>query len=460
MLFRRFPAIVLALVLIGLAWGGAALAQADLFVPWTELPASDLVAGSEFGSRILLSSDGSTALVVARSKDCAGDPNCGLVVYVFARDGGAWAQQTILTAPGGVPWRQTLSMALSGDGNTAFLGLEDTSCAAGLDCGVVYVFVRGGGVWSLQQTLVNSDNSDHYHFGFEMALSKDGNTALISAVGAPCLGSGCGAVYVFTRSGGLWTERQKLVSGDPRSDEFFGRTVALSGDGNTAMIVQGFDLGVLIGKVFVFTQSGGVWSLQDTISAPDANTDFANGPIALSGDGDLALIREDDDPFSGGGSVFVFARHGTTWSPEAVLQGERASDDFGRFPVISDDGRLAVIPTRLTGCSPFDPLCKNGTADVFFRNGGAWARAQRISLPGTGDDYALGPIALSGDGKTLLLGAPGTPCAAGSRCGAVYAFTSAPLAVGIPALGGPGLAISTLALIAAALIFLRRRRSL
>jgi FG-GAP repeat len=456
MLFRRF----LAIVLIGLAWGGAALAQEDLFVPWTQLPASDLVPGSEFGSGALLSADGSTALVVARFKDCAGDPNCGLMVYVFARDRGAWTQQATLTAPDGGAWKQTLSSAISGDGNTAILGVSNTECAAGLDCGVAYVFVRSGGVWTLQQTLTNPDNAAYYLFGGPLALSRDGNTALIGAIGVPCAGGNCGAVYVFTRSGNLWTERQKIVSGEPTSDEFFGRTIALSADGNTALIVQGFDLGIIIGKVFVYTRSGGVWSLQGTISAPDSNTDFANGPIALSGDGNLALIREDDDPFPGGGSVFVFARHGATWSPEAVLHGEPASDDFGRFPVISDDGQLAVIPTRPTGCPQLGPPCSPGTAGVFVRNGGAWNLAQRIVPPGTGQEYALGPIALSGDGKTLLLGAPGVPCAAGSRCGTVYAFTSAPLAAGIPTLGGAGLALLTIALIAAALIFLRRRRSL
>jgi hypothetical protein len=455
MLLKRF----LAIVLIGLAWSGEALAQQDLFSPWTQLPASDLVAGSRFGSGFLLSADGSTALVLARSRDCAGNPNCGWVVDVFVRDQGAWAQQAVLTAPDGSPWKPTLSGAISGNGNTAIFGVSNTSCSTGLDCGVAYVFVRSGGVWTLQQTLENPDNAPYYLFGGPLALSRDGNTALIGAIGVPCVGGNCGAVYVFTRSGNLWTERQKLVSGEPSSDFFFGRTIALSADGNTALIVQGFDLGILIGKVFVYTQSGGVWSLQGTISAPDTNTDFANGPIALSGDGNLALIREDDDPFAGGGSVFVFARHGTTWSPEAVLQGERASDDFGRFPVISDDGQIAVIPTRLTSCSPFDPLCKNGTADVFVRNGGAWSRAQRISLPGTGDDHALGPIALSGDGKTLLLGAPGTPCATGSSCGAAYSFTTSLLAAGVPTLGGPGLAALTLALILSALVLLRRRRS-
>jgi hypothetical protein len=462
MLSWRFPAVVLALVLISLAWGGTALAQQDFFVPWTQLPASDLVAGSEFGSRLLLSSDGSTALVAARSKDCAGDPNCGLVVYVFVRDRGAWVQQATLPAPGGGPWRQTLSMALSADGDTAFLGLSDTSCAAGLDCGVVYVFGRGGGVWTLQQTLENPDHAAYYHFGIEMVFSRDGNTALISAIGAPCGTRGsCGAVYVFTRGGNVWTERQKLAVEDDPAFEFFGRTVALSADGNTALIVQGFDLGILlIGKVFVFTQSGGVWSLQGTISAPDSNTDFASGPMALSGDGNLALIREDDDQYAGGGSVVVFARHGTTWSPEAVLHGESANDDFGRFPVISDDGQIAVIPTRPVGCPELGPPCGTGTADIFVRNGGAWNRAQKIAPPGTGEDYVLGPIALSGDGRTLLLGAPGVPCAAGSRCGAVYAFTSAPLAVGIPTLGGPGLAVLTLALILIALILLQRRRSI
>jgi len=462
MLFWRFPAVVLALVLIGLAWGGAALAQEDLFVPWTQLPASDLVAGSQFGSGALLSGDGSTALITARSKDCAGNPNCGLVVDVFVRDRGAWAQQATLTAPDGNPWKETLSSAISGDGNTALFGVANTDCAAGLDCGIAYAFVRSGGVWTLQQTLVSSDHGALDRLGNRVALSGDGKTALIGANGAPCGGvDTCGAAYVFTRSGNVWTERQRL-SGDPTPGLFFGRNLALSADGNTALIVEGLDLGILIGKVFVFTQSGGVWSLQGTISGPDSSTDFANDPMALSGDGNLVMIREDNTPGLGGGSVFVFVRHGATWSPEAVLHGEPADEahDFGRFPVISDDGQIAVIPTRLTGCSPFDPLCKNGIADVFLRNGGAWNRAQRISLPGTGDDYALGPVALSGDGKTLLLGAPRVPCAAGSQCGTVYAFTSAPLAVGIPALGGPGLAILTLALIAAALIFLRWRRSI
>ncbi len=448
-----FPILVLAC----LVSSGAALAQGSPFVPWTQFSASDAVAGSSFGSAVTLSADGSTALVIARSRDCAGNPDCGLVAYVFAWEGGGWVQQAELTAPGGIPWKRTLKVALSGDGGIALFGVYNTDCAAGLDCGTAYAFTRDHGAWTLQQTLENSAHGNLDHFGSEVALSEDGNTALIGASGASCGGiSTCGAAYIFTRNGNLWTERQKLT-GDPFPGLYFGRNLALSADGSTALVVGGVDAGIFIGKVFVFRQSGGAWSLQGTITPPDANSEFANDNMALSADGNTVLIREDSDAAAGGGSVFVFTRTGTAWTQEAVLHGKTAADDFGRFPVLSGDGDLAVIPARPVGC--FVGLC-GGTAEVFARNGGAWSRIQEIVPPGFGTDYTLGPVALSGDARTVLLGVPSVSCAAGAGCGAVYAFTNAPLAVGVPTLGGAGLAVLTLLLVVSALILLQRRRAL
>ena len=57
-----------------------------------------------------------------------------------------------------------------------------------------------------------------------------------------------------------------------------------------------------------------------------------------------------------------------------------------------------------------------------------------------------------------MTGVSRTACPAGDGCGAAYLFTSAPLAVGIPTLGGTGLALLTLALAVGALILLQRRR--
>jgi hypothetical protein len=94
--------------------------------------------------------------------------------------------------------------------------------------------------------------------GTSSALSADGNTAI---VGAPGDNTSLGAAWVFTRTNGVWTEQEKLVGTGAAGDGQQGQSVALAADGNTAIVGAPGDNGN-VGAAWVFTRSGGGWSQQ------------------------------------------------------------------------------------------------------------------------------------------------------------------------------------------------------
>ena len=124
----------------------AALAQVDLYVQQAELTATDGAWQDTFGSSVALSSDGRTALVGARNKTVNGNEMQG-ATYVFTASGAAWTQQAELTAGDGA--LQDVfghSIALSSDGNTALVGAWGKTVNGQQAQGAAYVFTVSGGV--------------------------------------------------------------------------------------------------------------------------------------------------------------------------------------------------------------------------------------------------------------------------------------------------------------------------
>src|SRR6185436_2272904 len=98
------------------------------------------------------------------------------------------------------------SVSFSGD--TAVVGAAGDDTPGGTDVGSAYVFVRSGTTWSEQQKLLGSDGAADDYFGRSVSLS--GDTAVVGAYQNPYPGpTGAGAAYVFVRSGTTWTEQQK-----------------------------------------------------------------------------------------------------------------------------------------------------------------------------------------------------------------------------------------------------------
>jgi hypothetical protein len=141
--------------------------------------------------------------------------------------------------------------------------------------------------------------------GESVALSADGNTAI---VGGYTDNSNAGAAWVYTRSGGVWTQQgSKLVgTGAVGNAEQGGPSVALSADGNTA-IVGGFADNSFTGAAWVYTRTGGVWTQQGTklVGAGAVGNAEQGSHVALSADGNTAMLGGRGDN-SGMGAAWVF----------------------------------------------------------------------------------------------------------------------------------------------------------
>src|SRR5207253_3207086 len=121
-------------------------------------------------------------------------------------------------------------------GNTAIVGAYGDDVGANMDQGSAYVFTRTAGVWTQRQQLTAIGGAADDIFGYSVALSSDGNTAIVGAM-ADDVGANVdqGSAYVFTRTGGVWTQQQQLTATSGAAGDNFGVSVALSNDGNTAI---------------------------------------------------------------------------------------------------------------------------------------------------------------------------------------------------------------------------------
>ncbi len=263
-----------------------------------------LIAGKTgaYPHRLAVALDGDTAVVGAPGEACAAGGTCG-AAYVFVRSNGVWAQQARLVASGGsASGNFGCSVAVSND--TAVVGADSTSAA--------YVFVRSGGVW-VQQAKLTAPGAT----GLGYSVAVDGNTAIAGACSV--YASSAGAAYVFVRSAGTWTEQTRLRDPNAVDGNEFGCSVALEAD--TAVIGEARDVGG--GSAFVFTRSGGVWTQQAKLRG-DYTGGFGHA-VALHGD--MAVIGVS----GGAGAAYVFARAGGVWTQQAKLTAldAAASDMFG-----------------------------------------------------------------------------------------------------------------------------------
>jgi FG-GAP-like repeat len=197
---------------------------------------------------------------------------------------------------------QGSSVGLSGDGNTAIVGGFGDSSGAG----AAWIFTRSGGAWSQQPKLIGTGASGTAHQGASVALSADGNTAL---VGGSNDTGGTGAVWVFVRGSGGWSQQGgKLVGSGSVGNSHQGASISLSADGNTA-IVGGYGDNNGAGAAWAFTPSGGVWSQLGAklVGTGATGNAFQGSAIALSGDGNIAIVGGPADNTSAG-AAWLFVR--------------------------------------------------------------------------------------------------------------------------------------------------------
>jgi hypothetical protein len=288
------------------------------------------------------------------------------------------------------------SVALSADGNTALIGGYGDAD----DNGAAWVFIRTGSTWSQQTKFVDAGPDSGAHFGRSVALSADGNTALI---GGPDDSGSVGAAWVFTRTGPNWAQQAKLVDTGPDAGANFGTSVSLSGNGQIALIGGPADSSNK-GAAWIFTVSGTTWTQQAKLvdTGADAGAAFGDS-VALSADGGTALIG---GPIDGGdnGAAWIFTGSGSSWTQQAKITSPDTLSEFGEAVALSANGGTALI-------GAFDDDTDVGAAWVFAGSGASWnEQAKLVDSQDAIGEYGY-TLALSADGKTALVGGLGVSAA-------------------------------------------------
>lgn len=398
---------------------GAGLHIPPNFDLQAELLAAD--DGSNFkqtGFSIAVSGD--TAVVGAPSDWNANGVLAG-AVYVFVKSGvgsqAVWTQQAKIV-PSGVTAGDYFGYSVDIDGDTLVAGAQGDDGAGGIDQGSAYVFVRSGSVWREQGRIEANDAGAADYFGF--SVSVDGDTA---AVGAPYWDfagdQNQGAVYVFTRTGAVWTQQQKITSPESPLSTWFGSSVSVSGES----LLIGSPLDYISnranqGSAYVYTRTSGTWSQQARlIAANGAEGDRLGTSVSI--DADTAVIgapRRDIGDGQDEGAVYVFKRNGSFWSPQAYLISDdpNNNDWFGFSVSVAGDALIAGVPGDYTLLN-----FEQGSVFIFTRSSGVWSQFANLYASDGQSGNRLGTsAAISGD--NAVAGAPyGLN---GHHYGSAYAF--------------------------------------
>ncbi|MGE3546227.1 MAG: integrin [Kofleriaceae bacterium] len=358
-------------------------------------------------------------------------------VYVFDRTATSWTQGAYIKAFESDPYDSFgMSLGLSSDGSVLVVGapgddsgrIDDEWDNSAAESGAAFVFERTSSGWTEQAVLKAPQPTAGVELGWNVAISGDGSTIAV----ASAISGNTGEVHLFTRSSDGWMFAATVRASNAERDDLFGWSVALSGDGSTLAVgaigEKGGNSGIngdasdnsipLAGAVYVFTRTDDAWSQTAYVKslAPEQSELFGIR-IALSSDGSVLAVAADGDssgatgvngdprdtsaPVSG--AAYVVRRTGSEWSHEAYIKAShpREFDLFGLGLALSPHGEtLAVGAPGEAGFS--------GAVHVFERTADSWVpRAHVEGSPRYAAESFGDNLALSAKGETLLVGSPG-----------------------------------------------------
>jgi hypothetical protein len=475
----------LAMVLLLSSCGSDSTTNDPVTQTITYIKASNTEDSDEFGTSSAISGDGNTIVVSATGEGSnatgvGGDETNNAAggagaVYVFDAQSTPVQQAYIKASNSDGADEFGKSSAISDDGNTIVVsatgersnatgvGGDETNNAAG-GAGAVYVFSKTATAPYWTQTAYikasNTDSGDE--FGTSSAISGDGNTIIVGAIGEDSNATGvggdetnnaegfAGAVYVFskTATAPYWTQTAYIKASNTEADDQFGVSSAISDDGNTIVVgaigedsnatgVGGNDTDNSVGTsgaVYVFskTATAPYWTQTAYIKASNTGSgDRFGSAVAMSGDGGTIAVAtyfedsnatgiggdETDNTASGSGAVYVFSKTATApyWTQTAYIKASNseANDGFGYSVAISGDGDSIIVgadredgnATGVDGDKTDNNANDSGAVYMFKRIATApyWVETTYIKASNaeTGDEFGF-TVASSNDGSAII----------------------------------------------------------
>lgn len=359
--------------------------------------ASDGAAGDLFGSAV--SVDDTTMIV--------GAPGAGGIgaAYVFVHDGTSWVEEAKLTPSDGAAG-DDFGHAVSVHGDHVIVGAPGHD-SAGADAGAAYIFVHSGGVWSEDAKLTATGAGAGDEFGVSVSMEHDH-----AAIGAPREAAGLsGSAFVFSETGGVWSQAVELFAADATAGDEFGFSVKLGDE--TLLVGSPHSDGPVAdtGAAYVFDEVGGVWS-QTTKLAPAGLVGGDHFGIAVARSGLLLTIGAsgDDTNGSNAGARYNMVPSGSTWVVGHKALGTAAGNQFGG--ALSSSGKFVVV-----GQANHDGLGSNA-GDARLMSGPALIEIFVASDPAPDDQLGC---AIASSTCWVAVGACGSDTN-GAEAGAVYTY--------------------------------------
>lgn len=253
-----------------------------------KLIAGDPVANDQFGYTTSLSLDGSRVAISARTKTGTAGTLQG-AVYVFLRTAVTWAQEAKLVQSDPASGDYFgFSLVMSSDSTRLIAGTLYKTGTAGANQGAAYIYLRTGTSWAQEQKLLASDPAANDYFGYAVTMSSDGLRVGIGAYGKTGTASTQGAVYIFLRTGTTWALEQKLLAADPAAGDYFGFSVSMTADGSRLAIGAYQKIGTVApqGAMYTFNRSGVTWSqASKVVSSDPVASEYFGWCVCFAADG-------------------------------------------------------------------------------------------------------------------------------------------------------------------------------
>jgi len=375
-----------------------------------KLVASDRAMEDHFGCSVSISGDYAIVGAYREDEDSTGNNYMSWAgsAYIYYWDGETWELQAKLVASD----RSTSDyfgkcVAISGDLAIVGAPYEDDDAAGenfASSAGSAYIFKREGTGWDQQAKLVASDRTYNDYFGRSVSIS--GNYAIVGvpeededASGENRL-SNAGSAYIFYWDGLSWTQQAKIVASDRDYSEYFGYSVSISGD--YAIIGA-----INANTAYIFKRNGTDWEEQSLIRSSDRiSGDYFGYSVSISGEYAIVGAIYEDEDVSGGntlsnaGSAYIFKRDGVNWEQQAkIVASDRDENDaFGYSVSISGNHAIVSAFYESENVPGDNTLPYAGSAYIYKRDGISWGQqAKIVPLDRESSDYFGTSVSIYGD---------------------------------------------------------------
>lgn len=274
--------------------------------------------------------------------------------------------------------------------NYAIVGVPGSD-EFGINSGSAYIYQKVGQTWEKQAFLVADDANEYNYFGNSVAIS--GDYAIVGSF-INYQHYYCSA-YVFKNNNGNWEQIQKLApsDGEPISG-WFGQSVSISGDYTIIGAGSKKHNGISVGAAYIFYNNNGIWEEQAKLIADDGETDDCFGQsVCLDGNNAIIGAYYDDDNGERSGSAYIFSNNNGNWVQQKKLIASDANinDQYGTSVYIN--GNYAMVG------SPNAPN-ESGIGSIYIvkNEAGNWTEVQKIQGSDPNHTYRFGrAITISGD---------------------------------------------------------------